>query len=61
MTGWVFIFLGLDYQVADGIADQFAEGVEIEFDHEAGAVGFDGPGAEVEGKGDLFIAVPFCQ
>lgn len=49
----------VDETVAHGEADEFTDGVQIEFLHDATAVGFDGVDAEIEGGGDLLVGFAF--
>jgi hypothetical protein len=46
----------LDDVVADGVDDQFGEGVEVEFEHYVGAVGFGGVDADAEEAGYFLVA-----
>src|SRR2546428_6913384 len=48
-----------DDSVADGVANQIAEGVATQLVHDIGAVGFRGPDADPEGVRDLFVALAF--
>jgi hypothetical protein len=50
---------GLDDVVSDGVQDQFGEGVEVEFEHDVGAVGFGGVDADVKEIGDFLVAFAF--
>jgi len=52
---------GLDDVVADGVEDELGEGVEIEFEHDVGAVGFGGVDADVEEVGDFLVAFAFGE
>lgn len=51
----------VDEAVAHGEADEFADGMEVEFFHDAAAVGFDGVDAEVKRRGDLFVGLAFSD
>lgn len=46
---------------ADGGEDEFGDGVEAEFVHDAGAVGFDGVEGEFEAVGYVLIGVAFGE
>ena len=51
----------MDDVIADGVHDQFGEGVEVEFEHDVGAVGFGGVDADVEEVGDFLVAFAFGE
>jgi len=51
----------LDDVVADGVEDELGEGVEIEFEHDVGAVGFGGVDADVEEIGDFLVGLAFGE
>src|SRR5947199_4072075 len=53
--------LRLDYFVADGVAGEFPDRVEIEFAHDARAVGFHGFRAYFQSGGALFVGPALCQ
>ena len=46
---------GFDEIVADGVVDELGEGMEIELEHDVGAMGFRGVDADVEEGGDLLV------
>jgi hypothetical protein len=52
---------GGDDFVADGVEDEFGEGVEIELEHDVGAMGFGGVDADAEEVGDLLVAFAFGE
>jgi len=52
---------GGDDVVADGVQDEFGEGVEIELEHDVGAVGFGGVNADTEDGGDFLVALAFSE
>ena len=53
--------LRLNDIVANGVADQFADGMAIETAHDVGAMGLSGLDAEVEGDGDFLAALAFGE
>ncbi len=52
---------GGDDFVADGVEDEFGEGVEIELKHDVGAMGFGGVDADSEEVGDVLVAFAFGE
>src|SRR5208283_5305352 len=52
---------GGDDFVADGVEDEFGEGVEIELEHDVGAMSFGGVDADAEEVGDLLVALAFGE
>jgi len=46
---------------ADGVVDEFREGVEIEFEHDVGAVGFGSVDADSEEIGNVLVAFAFGE
>src|SRR5690242_11669522 len=53
--------LGLYDIVADGVANQFADGMTIETPHDVGAVSLGGFDAQIQGRRDLLAALAFRQ
>jgi hypothetical protein len=51
--------LGLDYFVADGVANQFGHGVTIQSAHDIGAVRFSGFHAQAQRDRDFLAALAF--
>jgi hypothetical protein len=51
--------LGFDDLVADGVVDEFGEGVEVELEHDVGAVGFGGVHGDAEEVGDFLVGFAF--
>ena len=49
----------VDEAITHGEADKFTDGMQIEFFHDATAMGFDGVDAEVERGGDLLVGLAF--
>lgn len=47
--------------VADGVVDQFGEGVEVEFEHDIGAMGFGRVDADAEKIGDFLVGLAFGE
>jgi len=52
---------GGDDFVADGVEDEFGEGVEIELEHDVGAMGFGSVDADAEEVGDVLVAFAFGE
>ena len=52
---------GGDDVVADGVEDEFGEGVEIELEHDVGAMSFGGVDADAEDGGDFLVAFAFGE
>ena len=52
---------GGDNIVANGVEDEFGEGVQIELDHDVGAMGFRGIDADAEERGNFLIALAFGE
>src|SRR2546423_5305435 len=53
--------LGVDHFVADSVANEIGDRVEIEFAQNAGAMGLGRPNADAECFRDLFVAFSFCN
>lgn len=52
---------GFDDVVADGVVDEFGDGVEIEFDHDVGAMSFGGVDADAEEGSNFFVGFAFGE
>src|SRR5713226_9417348 len=53
--------LAVDHLVAQGVADQFGNGMKVELEHDVGAMGLRGFHADPEDDGDFLIALPFGE
>ena len=53
--------LGFDDLVADGVVDEFGEGVEVELEHDVGAMSFGGVDGDAEQGGDFFVGFAFGE
>lgn len=47
--------------VADGVVDEFGDGVKVELDHDVGAVSFGGIDADAEEVGDFLVGFAFGE
>ena len=52
---------GFDDVVADGVVDEFGDGMEIELEHNVGAVGFGGVDANAQEGGDFLVGFAFGE
>ena len=53
--------LCFDDVVADGVVDEFGEGMEIEFEHDVGTMGLSGVNADAEKGGNFLIGFAFGE